>query len=237
MIASYLHNFIFIKTRKTAGTTIEIVLAPFCGPRDIITPIGRSEELLRGNGQPLCRNFASNRADEEVVRQAMLQKQVARSGARAAVDRFEFINHMTARRIKAHVPADFWNSAYKFTAERHPYEKAVSLAYYSHRPQKTGATFEQHLDSVVCSGTYASSNFYIVRGKVVVDEFIRHETFHDDLRRVGARLGLAIPDELPRAKTTTREDRRPAREILTDAQKETVFGFCQREFELLGYER
>jgi hypothetical protein len=39
MIASRLHNFIFIKTMKTAGTSIEMALSPHCGPDDILTPI------------------------------------------------------------------------------------------------------------------------------------------------------------------------------------------------------
>lgn len=38
---------IFIKTRKTAGTTIETLLAPECGPDDIITPFSRNYEKLR----------------------------------------------------------------------------------------------------------------------------------------------------------------------------------------------
>ena len=43
MIVSYLHNFIFIKTKKTAGSAIEMALAPLCGPDDIITPLHRVE--------------------------------------------------------------------------------------------------------------------------------------------------------------------------------------------------
>jgi hypothetical protein len=39
MIVSHRHKFVFIKTRKTAGTSIEVFLSQFCGPEDIITPI------------------------------------------------------------------------------------------------------------------------------------------------------------------------------------------------------
>ena len=37
MIASYLYNYIFIKTKKTGGTTAEVTLAASCGPNDIVT--------------------------------------------------------------------------------------------------------------------------------------------------------------------------------------------------------
>ena len=39
VIVSHKHKFIFIKTRKTAGTSIELFLSRFCGEKDIITPI------------------------------------------------------------------------------------------------------------------------------------------------------------------------------------------------------
>lgn len=39
MIVCHEHKFIFIKTRKTAGTSAEIALSQHCGTRDIITPM------------------------------------------------------------------------------------------------------------------------------------------------------------------------------------------------------
>jgi len=38
-------------------------------------------------------------------------------------------------------------------------------------------------------------------------------------------------------KTRTRADHRPAREILNDEQKQIIFERCEKEFEILGYER
>lgn len=39
MIVSHRHRFVFIKTLKTAGTSIEVFLSPHCGSGDIVTPI------------------------------------------------------------------------------------------------------------------------------------------------------------------------------------------------------
>jgi len=39
MIISHKYKFIFVKTAKTAGTSIEIFLSQHCGPMDVITPI------------------------------------------------------------------------------------------------------------------------------------------------------------------------------------------------------
>lgn len=47
MIISHKHKFIFVKTRKTAGTSVEIALSRHLGPDDIITPISPDDEKLR----------------------------------------------------------------------------------------------------------------------------------------------------------------------------------------------
>ena len=48
MIVSHRHRFIFIKTRKTAGTSIEIALSAHCGPDDIMSPISKEDEKASG---------------------------------------------------------------------------------------------------------------------------------------------------------------------------------------------
>ncbi len=47
MIVNHRHKFIFLKTRKTAGRSIEIALSQFCDSNDIITPITDEDERTR----------------------------------------------------------------------------------------------------------------------------------------------------------------------------------------------
>jgi hypothetical protein len=203
MIVSYSKNFIFIKTKKTAGTTVEAVLGAGCGPGDVVT-------LTTTKAGDV------NRSDER------------------------FYKHMTAEEAYPLIGAEFWNKAYKITVERHPYEKAVSQAFYKFPKQKRhGGTSDmtKYMDVVVRDGDYPGFARWSIDGKVAVDDFIHQENLKADLDRVGQRLGIAIPDELPEMKTKTRTDRRPATEILTDAQKAVVYERCAKEFEILGYER
>ena len=46
-IISYNKNFIFIKSSKTAGTSMEIALSKFCGTEDVIAPLDSFAEDMR----------------------------------------------------------------------------------------------------------------------------------------------------------------------------------------------
>ena len=46
-IVNHQYKFIFIKTQKTAGTSMEISLSKFCNSKDIVCLIKRSDEMLR----------------------------------------------------------------------------------------------------------------------------------------------------------------------------------------------
>ena len=47
MLISQRYKFIFIKTMKTAGTSIEVALSKYLGADDVITPIFEEDEPLR----------------------------------------------------------------------------------------------------------------------------------------------------------------------------------------------
>jgi hypothetical protein len=51
MIISHEHKFIFLKTKKTAGTSIELAVSQLCGPDDVITPLAMADEVLRLGGR------------------------------------------------------------------------------------------------------------------------------------------------------------------------------------------
>ncbi|MDA3856877.1 MAG: hypothetical protein PF480_01210 [Roseovarius sp.] len=47
MIISHKNHFVFVKTTKTAGTSVEIALSKHCGDADIITPIHPDDEAIK----------------------------------------------------------------------------------------------------------------------------------------------------------------------------------------------
>jgi hypothetical protein len=235
MIISFDHRFIFVKTHKTAGTSVEVALTPYCGPRDILTPlapVGEAERVRDGTVQ--ARNYAEDPALEQAFSRAVLQGdtktavQFLRSGRILR-------NHAPIRRARQLVPADFWADAFKFTIERHPYEKAVSGAYF--RIATSGAPmseFPRFLNSFVESMN--DSWLYTINGNLAVDRVIRYENLFEEFCQVLGGLGLDPPEQLPHAKAQMRRDRRPAAEILTSLQKGMIFEQCRDVFERFGYE-
>ncbi|MGD1714613.1 sulfotransferase family 2 domain-containing protein [Dapis sp. BLCC M172] len=113
MIISHRYKFIFLKTIKTAGTSIEISLSRFCGDDDIITPISLEDEAIR----KLLGKKPQNYLDYDV--QGNEYK--------------KYFNHITAQKIKSLIEPSIWDSYYKFCFERNPFDRAISLYYFSCR--------------------------------------------------------------------------------------------------------
>jgi hypothetical protein len=62
MILSHEHKFIFLRTKKTAGTSIELALFELCGPNDVITPSpGRMRRGAQVAGAPRAGGLKSPR--------------------------------------------------------------------------------------------------------------------------------------------------------------------------------
>jgi hypothetical protein len=231
MIVSYSRNFIFIKTKKTAGSTVEAVLALGCGPGDIIT----QDDAYKHPGSEDTWDLEEL---HKIRRQARHEREARRAAGEEVLGRRlrgEFYSHMPASDIRERLDPAFWAAAYKITVERHPYEKAVSQAFFR-AGKKEGHALRKYVDRVVRKGGYAGHPKWMIDGKVAVDAFIRQENLKADLDRIGAQFGIAVPDELPRLKSRSRRDRRPAHEILSAEQKLVVQDVCRPEFEILGYE-
>jgi len=213
MIASFTHDFIFVKSRKVGGTSLEIVLSGWCSGRDICTPIPPEDEAIRGSFGGAARNFR---------------------GARGGL---AFYNHMPATDIRARLPG-LWSRAFKFAVDRHPYEKVVSRAWWNigRRGGSPEAELDSEIDAAIASKSYLNFPLYCENGEVIVDEVWRYEEMWDRLAALGQRLGQVIPEAPPRAKGGHRRDPRPAREVLSPGQRRRIAEDARVEFELLGYD-
>lgn len=138
MIISHKYKFIFVKTRKVAGTSLEIALSKHLGPEDVITPsLEDDEETRRSLGFPKAKNYEkplrewTARDAYRYGRWLMRGKSKPATNPGKHVPPKRYWNHMTASEIRAVVVADIWGRYFKFSVDRNPWYRAASKYYWN----------------------------------------------------------------------------------------------------------
>lgn len=227
MIISHKHKFIFIKTRKTAGTSIEIALSKYCGSNDVITPLIEVDENYRNElGYRGKQNYLYDLKSysKNDILLAFLKKK-----------KLGFYNHIGAVEIKKRVPTSIWNDYYKFCFERNPYDKFLSWYYWSGGDKKY-----KSLKNFIDSGDafkLQDFNLYTINSMAVVDEIFKFEDLNTSLEKIGRKLGINEPLILPSKKTKSnvRKDKRHYSKILTDYEIDWISKVYAREINFFDY--
>ena len=165
MIVNHKYKFIFIKSFKTAGTSLEIALSKFCNKNDIITSIVEEDEIIRKK-----LDFLGPRNNED------------------------FQEHISALEIKKKLKKDIFNNYFKFVTIRNPYEQIKSAFYWHNESKKKEKKFfifkkrPKNFDNFFkIKGRHIFEdefNRYTENGKVLVDFFIRYENLENDLNKI-----------------------------------------------------
>ena len=242
MIICHRHRFIFIKTRKTAGSSVEIGLSRVCGEGDIVTPlIDRlgEEELRRDEGGYGPAGFQKAIGEHRGFKE---WKRLLLYGRRSP--RFE--EHATASEIRELVGEDVWQYYYKLSLERNPWDRAVSRYYWQkyrweRKPRKEPfPDIKGYLQWLAREKPHWISNWshYAIGDELAVDGMLFHETLSDDLKTLAERLGIDGDISLPtaRAKSGYRGDRRHYSELLDAEDQELIARLCAREIKAFGYQ-
>ena len=229
MIISHQHKFIFLKTRKTAGTSVEIVLSQLCGPDDIITPISPNDELARANG----RGPQNWRVHGWWQSQQPLLK---RHWFKVSERDYGFYNHIAAPQARTLLNDDkIWQSYFKFTFDRNPWDRQVSWYHHRYRHNATPPPFSTfiHSDRRARINNY---EIYTIGEQVAVDFVGRFESLEQDLRHALAQVGITFEPELPRAKGNFRKTGKHYRDYYDDETRDIVAKWYAPEVALLDYE-
>jgi hypothetical protein len=228
MIVSHAHKFIFLKTKKTAGTSIELALTKLCGGDDIITPLTEIDEAKRagGRGEQNWRLHSWWDSPRPIWKRRLFK---------FTAEDYGFYNHMPAEAAKALLNDDtVWNSYFKFAFDRNPWDRQVSFYHHRYRREATPPLFAEfiHKDRRARINNY---EIYSIDGNVAVDFVGRFETLEADLRHALSQVGLTLDEQLPRAKTTSRKSDAPYRSYYDSDTRDIVGNWYAREIKLLDY--
>ena len=226
MILSHQHRFIFIKTGKTAGTSIEVFLSQHCGPDDILTPITPPEEgHVPRNYEGMVPAFPEVRARDGLL--AALRHPFAR--------RKRFYRHMPGWIVQTRVPQSVWQNYFKFCVERNPWEKVLS--HYHMLSYRQGGTLS--LDEYFARGKFPVNyrRYTDPTGeRIILDRVVRYERLTEELREIFRRLGIPFSGSLGvSAKSEYRKDRTPYQLVFNAAQRDLIARVFAREIALHGY--
>ncbi len=249
MILSHKHSFLFIKGRKVGGTSIEMLLAPFCGPSDIVTPISPVDEIRRLNAGGAPRNYCPDPAVEarylQLVRDGSFDE--ARKMRVHSDKVYPFFNHMPVALVEQ--LADF--DPREFTLAyvvRDPYAKIISLANmnlsfsgYSGAPMENNAAdIRRSIQKLFETDQFLLArniDLYKTRSTYQHQIILRQEHLVRDIRSFMDHLGLDQTDaEIPHAKQGSIRKKYSAKSMFTREQLDIVNRAFADEFNHNKYE-
>ena len=231
MLISHPHRFIFIKTVKTAGTSVEAFLEPYCCPPG--HQVQHWTPTLISSYGVVGRRWPQNDRDD-----------------------FGFYNHMAASEIRERF-ADFDHYT-RITAVRDPYDRAVSYFHYAHdtwRPAG-GIPLEQAISLLAAGQHQRLQDLFVafleqglpddhhlltIDGALVVHRWIRYESLAADLQALVSDLALplagSVAEQLPQFKRNRhgRADAPPLEAYLSPRALELIHHRSAWSFHTFGY--
>jgi hypothetical protein len=188
MLISHVYRFIYLKTIKTGGTSVEIYFEPYCAdPARCLPP--------------------AHERDQEISRWGIIGSRLRPSDART------WRNHLPASEIRARIGAEMWKDYFKFCVIRNPFDKVVSLFWHElsllNRAQLQRLPFavvrKVFLDWIRNADLRLDRTIFTIAGSPAVDRFVRYESLSSDIEDVCRHLVLPWePSKLGRYKANSR---------------------------------
>ena len=236
MIVSHRHEFIFVRPRKVAGTSIQLSLARVCGEGDEID----SAEVF------------DPRVDTDRFGPMEVRNRRSVSLGRGG--------HVLPDAIRESVGARVWDNYFKFTVLRNPFDLIVSYIYFKFTADWVGVLGRspyffrrpryafRHLDlsrirRLFLDGDRKESverilkreffkyiheipEFYFLDGQEYADYYVRYENLQNDYDELCRRLRIPSQD-LPRTKDKLRKSGDDYRDYYSDWSWKYVADLCR----------
>lgn len=188
MLVSHRNRFIFLKTRKTAGTSVEMALEPYCAP-DIAAPITEAVNATE------CEHGIIG--TRKIPRKKL-------TGLNA-----KWFNHMSAEAIAEQVGRATFFEYTRVTTVRNPFDQLVSRCHWQmHQGRGSYSNFDDlraYFRNLILNTNWPDDREIVhLDGEYIVDLAVRFEHMRDDLQRIAESLGVDTDYlRLPHTKDTS----------------------------------
>lgn len=242
MIVSHKHKFIFIKTRRVAGTSIEVALAKHLGDNDIyasddvvISPQTKQKYNIPRNHKGLFNPLPDIRYYLRHPNSPWRNKW--RMTARHLANKKKFWGHMPAWIVKQRLPKEVWNDYFKFAIERNPWDKTISHYHWINKAKFNNTlTFDEYMDMGWFCLNYDMYTDYRDDGRVIVDKIIKYEDLNSELMQTLNGLGVPFTGLNERYRKSNRLNYRSFFSGKNRKYIEQVADIFRKEIKLHGYE-
>ncbi len=237
MLISHRKQFIFTKTRKTAGTSVESYFEQYCMPEGQWTESHRRKEYTSEAG------IIGHRARD--------------------IAGTTWYNHMPAKMVRDQIGLDIWNAYFKFTVVRNPFDRLISEFFhrkwaidrYTRRQRwqafgrrllgrgtpedriRGKTDIEQFRSWLHHGGSCIDRGAYVIDDEVCVDYFIRYEELAAGVEHVCNRVGVPfVPDQFPTFKSGMRHQEIPIRAYYDSASEAIARDAYAWELDYFNYD-
>lgn len=216
MLLSHRHQFIYTKTIKTAGTSVESYFEPFC----------------MADGEWTQSHYRDTYASDSGI--------VGYRGLNMPKD-CKWWSHMPAALIRDRAGETVWQNYFKFCVIRNPYDKALSTFYWRKnlgtiKVQETDSDQIQFETWLTTAGPPIDRDTYLINGEFCLDTVLRYETLTDDLAKLCARLSIPWhPENVPTFKSGVRPPHATAQTLYTPTSIAVIQQAYAFELDYFGY--
>tara|TARA_Y100000310_G_scaffold163816_2_gene163630 strand:- start:5072 stop:5680 length:609 start_codon:yes stop_codon:yes gene_type:complete len=146
--------------------------------------------------------------------------------------KYGFYCHVSIKDIKKKIGNEIFNSYYKFTSIRNPWDREVSGYFWKTDTHRV--SFKQYLNKKIYNNY---SGYYRIDGRPSIDGYIRYEYLEKDTHMILKKLNIDIGDiDYPTAKTTSRTHDKHYTEYNDDETREIIAKKYTKDIEYFGYE-
>tara|TARA_B100000029_G_scaffold101673_1_gene92041 strand:+ start:349 stop:1134 length:786 start_codon:yes stop_codon:yes gene_type:complete len=196
LILNHKYKFIFIRTGKTAGTSVECYLSQFCGDKDVISPLYEDEEKIKKKlNLRNAQNYEKKYYSLSLKFLGNFVKDFFTKKIKSFKKKHIFYDHSSISEINKYFEKGIVKNYIKFCIVRNPYSFLISQFYWHnlkknkiYKNDESIQEIKRNFDEYVKS---CSKNFYYQK-KIIenqqdeygIDKYLYYENLESELENL-----------------------------------------------------